>query len=354
MLVADETLVPQGAAYYPVAEPAPTRHYAFLLMADFTLLAFSAAIEPLRIANQLSQRPLYRWSVLSEDGQPVRSSSGVHVAVDGPILPMGRDTVVFVCSGTLGGRKPARATLGFLNRHHRLGGTVGGICTGAVTLAHAGLLSGRSFTLHWENQPGFVELFDDLVPTQRRFEVDGRILTCGGGAAATDLALSIIARDLGRDFATVVADMCLMRDDAGANLSQRTSLGMVLQTRNPRLIAIVRLMTDTLETPLSMPALADAAGYTTRHIERLFQRSLGVAPARFYQNLRLDHARNLLTETDLSLFDIAAACGFNCKSYFAKAFKRRFGRPPSRFNDRHQAAAPDRPPAVTGGRSHDN
>jgi transcriptional regulator GlxA family with amidase domain len=94
----------------------------------------------------------------------------------------------------------------------------------------------------------------------------------------------------------------------------------------------------------------------------LFQRSLGVAPARFYQNLRLDHARNLLTETDLSLFDIAAACGFNCKSYFAKAFKRRFGRPPSRFNDRHQAARPDagqtaaanHPPAIAGGRVRDN
>ncbi|MCU9848987.1 GlxA family transcriptional regulator [Defluviimonas sp. WL0024] len=332
MLDAPQPLVPRGAAYYPVPNGAPTRHYAFLLLSDFTLLAFSAAIDAFRIANQLSQKPLYRWTVLSEDGAPVRSSCGVSIGVDGGLTPLSRETTLFVCSGNLNGRQASSSTLAFVNRHHRFGGAVGGLCTGAVTLARAGLLVGRAFTLHWENQPGFSELFPDLLPTPRKFEIDGRVLTCGGGAAATDLALAIIAQDHGREFATIVSDMCLRRADVGPDQSQRTSLGAVLHTRNPRLISIVRLMVENFEAPLSMEDLAGEAGYTRRHLERLFQLCLGESPGQFYRNLRLDHARSLLTDTDMTLFEIAAACGFESKAYFAKAFKQRFGCPPSKLN----------------------
>ncbi|WP_347309878.1 GlxA family transcriptional regulator [Defluviimonas sp. SAOS-178_SWC] len=339
MLDMTEPLVPLGAAHYPVGEVQKTKSYAFLLLRDFTLLAFSAAIEPLRIANQLSQKPLYSWSVVSEDGHPVRCSSGVEIAVDGSLQSVGRDTVLLACSGNLKGGNPSKSTLAFLHRHFRTGGEIGGICTGAVALAQAGLLDGRAFTLHWECHPGFVEIFPRLAPSKRRFEIDGRFMTCGGGAAAADMAISIIRKDHGNAFATIVADMCLLRDDAGANLSQRTSVGTILQTRNPGLIEIVKLMTDNIETPLSMDELARAVGYSTRHIERQFRLCVAETPTRFYQNLRLDFARSLITETNLTLFEIAAASGFNSKSYFAKAYSRRFGSPPSRVHHHRRRRA---------------
>ena len=330
-------LIPLGSAFFPVGEVVKTQSYAFLLLKDFTLLAFSAAIEPFRIANQLSQKPLYRWSVVSEDGRPVRSSSGVEIAADAALSSTGKDTVIFACSGNLSGGNPSKSTLAFLHRHNRTGGALGGICTGAVALAQAGLLDGRTFTLHWECHPGFAERFEHLPPSKRRFEIDGRIMTCGGGAASADMAISIIRKDHGDAFAAIVADMYLLRDDAGANLAQRTSIGSVLHTRNPGLIEIVRLMTDNIETPLTMEELAERVGYTMRHVERQFQRCLGVTPTRFYQNLRLDHARSLITDTDLTLFEIAAACGFNTKSHFSKVFTRRFGSPPSRVHHRRRA-----------------
>ena len=83
-----DPLVPKGAAFFPVANPGLPRTYAFVLVPGFTLLAFSSAVEPLRIANQLSQQPLYRWRVLSETGAQVASSSGIAVAVDGPLEPL--------------------------------------------------------------------------------------------------------------------------------------------------------------------------------------------------------------------------------------------------------------------------
>lgn len=94
-----DPLVPLGAAYFPVQQGAPTRSFAFVLVEGFTLLAFSSADEPLRIANQLSQQPLYSWQVLSRDGGPVASSSGIAVCTDAALVALPRDTRLFVCAG---------------------------------------------------------------------------------------------------------------------------------------------------------------------------------------------------------------------------------------------------------------
>lgn len=332
MLDVTDALVPLGAAHFPVREVEKTKSFAFLLLRDFTLLAFSSAIEPFRIANQLSQKPLYGWQVFSEDGRPVKSSSGIEVAVDAPLQAVDRNSILLTCSGNLKGGNPTSSTLAFIRRHFRTGGSVGGICTGSVALAQAGLLEGRAFTLHWECHPGFAELFPRLEPTKRRFEIDGRFMTCGGGAAAADMAISIIRQDHGDDFAMVVADMCLLRDDAGVNLNQRTSIGTVLHTRNPGLIEIVKLMSDNIESPLTMEQLSEAAGYTARHIQRQFQRCIGQTPMGYYLGLRLDYARSLIAETDLTLFEISAASGFNSKAHFSKAFGCRFGVAPSKVS----------------------
>lgn len=332
------SLVPEGAAFYPVSG-GETRSYAFLLLPEFTLLAFSSALDPLRIANQVSQKPLYRWQVLSADGWPVDSSSGVSVMADAPLAEVERDTTLLVCAGNPGGADPEARTLAVLQRHYRHGGRVGGICTGAIALARAGLLEGRRFTLHWENQPAFRERFPGSDPTPHKFEQDGRVLTCGGGAAATDLMLSIIAADHGRDFAAMISDMCLRRVPTGEDMFQRSSVAAVLETRNPDLIALVRQMQENIEEPLSMEDLAARAGYSRRHVERLFNRTLGQSPARFYLNLRLDHGRSLLADTDLSLSEVAVAAGFGDKAHFAKAFRARFGVPPSRFGHRRRMKA---------------
>ena len=333
-----QILVPHGAAHFPLAAPGPTRRYAFLLVPDFTILAFSSAIDTLRIANQLSQRPLYHWTVYSADGAPVASSSGVCVVVDGAMEEVGRDVALFVCAGNDIDAPCAPGVVAAVARHHRFGGMVGGLCTGALALARAGLLSSGRFTLHWENQPAFVERFPHLQPTPHQFEVDDRVITCGGGAAATDMILSMIARDHGAAFATAVSEMCLRHVMIGTERSQRSSIGAVAYSRNPALIAIVGLMTDHLEDTLSMDELATAAGYSRRHIERLFVTSLGMTPAAYYRKLRLDQARNLLSSTEMGLLEIAMATGFGNVSHLSKAFRARFGCPPSQIGHRRRRA----------------
>ncbi|MEY4983035.1 MAG: hypothetical protein RIR62_1301 [Pseudomonadota bacterium] len=324
-------LVPKGAAFFPVEDPGPTRGYGFILVPGFTLLAFASAVEPLRIANQLSQKPLYRWRLLSETGAMVPSSSGIPVGVDGTLDQAEKGARLFVCAGNPAMAAAAPAVVNAVARHHRFGGTVGGICTGAVALAKAGLVAGKRFTLHWENQPGFVETFPDLAPTSNRFESDGRILTCGGGAASTDMMLSIIAADHGADFAAIVSDMCLRTVLPGVAPEQRSSIAALMSSRNPVLIATVNLMNRTIDAPLPLEELAAAAGYSRRQMERLFRSATGSTPGNFYRGLRLDHGRNLLATTDLSLIEIATACGFDTVSHFSKSFRARFGTAPTRL-----------------------
>lgn len=326
-----ETLVPIGAAYCPVSDPGPTRRYAFILVPGFTLLAFASAVEPLRIANQLSQQPLYRWQVLSETGDPVASSSGIPVGASGRLDDLEKDARLFVCAGNPAMAAAAPAVVGAVQRHHRFGGHVGGICTGAVALAKAGLVAGRRFTLHWENQPGFVETFPDHVPTINRFEVDGRLMTCGGGAASTDMMLSIIAADHGQDFAAMVSEMCLRTVMLGVEPEQRSSVAALMASRNPVLAATITLMNRHIEDPLTMDSIAAATGCSRRQMERLFRDATGQSPGAFYRNLRLDRGRNLLSTTNMTLQEIATACGFESVSHFSRRFRERFGAPPSKL-----------------------
>ncbi|MGC1497495.1 MAG: GlxA family transcriptional regulator [Sulfitobacter sp.] len=321
-------LVPTGAFTYPVTHPKPTRWFGFLLLPKFTLLAFSAALDPLRIANQLAQKPLYGWVVLSEDGKAVSSSSGVDIGVHGALSDLNTGTYLFACSGNNGTKVASDPVLASLRHHARFGGKVGGICTGAATLARAGLIGDKRFTLHWENQPGFSEAFPDLTPTKRRFEADGDLLTCGGGAAATEMMIALIARDYGDDFAIAVSDMCLNGTDLAPHREQRSSIAKAINSRNPKVLTVLRAMYENIEDPLLLEDLASRAGISRRQMERQFKQLLDEAPAQTYRNIRLDRARSLLMETDLSVMQIAVACGFTSNVLFSRHFKARFGETP--------------------------
>ncbi len=321
-------LVPSGAFSYPVTAPNPTRWFGFLLLPEFTLLAFSAALDPLRIANQLAQKPLYGWIVLSEDGNAVSSSSGVDVGVHGMLRDLNTNTYLFACSGNNGTKVASEAVLANLRHHARFGGKVGGICTGAATLARAGLIGDKHFTLHWENQPGFSEAFPDLAPTKRRFEADGDLLTCGGGAAATEMMIALIAQDYGDDFAVAVSDMCLNGTDLAPHREQRSSIAKAINSRNPKVLDVLRAMYENIEEPLLLEDLASRAGISRRQMERQFKQLLDEAPAQTYRNIRLDRARSLLMETDLSVMQVAIACGFTSSVLFSRHFKARYGETP--------------------------
>lgn len=332
--------VPRGAASLHVAYDGPPKDFYFLLAPRLTLLAFSAALEPLRIANQVAGKELYRWFLMTEDGLPVRCSCGVLLTPDEGLRDLPRGARAFICSGVEPSRSVTPKTVAWINRQKVFGGRIGGICTGAFALARAGLLTGRRFTLHWENQPAFVEQYIGLSPTGRLFENDQGLLTCGGGSAATDMMLSLIEADHGRDLAAIVADMCIHLRNHAPDAAQRSAHSRALSSRNPHLLAAIQYMSETLESPVDSEAVAAHAGVSRRQLERLFRRYAGQSPAQFYMDLRVSRAHALLNETSLSVAQIAAATGFASSSQLSSRFRKRFGRSPGAYRKEWSVSDP--------------
>jgi len=316
----------------PRNAPAPSRrrNFVFVLLDEFSFMPFAAAVEPLRIANRMSGQPLYRWTVVSESGRPVACSSGVRVEVDGPLPETGRDDVVIVCAGIDVRGNTTPGLISWLRRAARRGPVIGGLCTGAHALARAGLLDGRRATIHWENQDGFIEDFPDVELARSVFAIDGNRLTSAGGTAAIDLMLTLIADDHGKDLANAVADQLIYSAIRTDRDIQRLSIPTRIGVRHPRLSRVIERMEASIEDPLSPADLAAEVGMSTRQLERLFRRYLNRSPKRYYMELRLARARNLLMQTDLSVINVALACGFSSPSHFSKCYRAQYGTTPYR------------------------
>lgn len=323
------------ASVSPAGRSFRQRHFVFVLLDRFTMLPFAAALEPLRIANRMSGQPLYRWRVVSPSGTAVRCSNGVEVAVDGALPEATRDDLVLVCGGIDIRANTPPELIAWLRRIARRGPVIGGLCTAAHVLATAGLLDGRRATIHWENRDSFLEEFTEIDLTKSVFVIDGNRLTAAGGTAAIDLVLTLIADDHGKDLANAVADQLIYATIRTDRDIQRLSIPTRIGVRHPRLAQVIARMEGSIEDPLSPAELAEEVGMSTRQLERLFRRYLNRSPKRYYMELRLAKARNLLMQSDLSVINVALACGFTSPSHFSKCYRAQYGTTPYRERGSH-------------------
>jgi transcriptional regulator GlxA family with amidase domain len=303
---------------------------AFLLVPDFSMIAFTSAVEPLRLANRASGRELYRWHLFSPDGKPVAASNGIELHPEGGIEAASGFGTIVLCSGIGGHLYTDRALFAALRRFERQGADIGALCTGSHILARAGLLDGYRCTIHWENLAGFSEDFPQIEVTSELFEVDRNRFTCSGGTAALDMMLNLIAQQHGQELAAQVSDQFIHERIRDRHDHQRMALPARLGVRHPKLLSVIKLMEEHLEEPLERQGLAKAAGLSNRQLERLFRKYLNRSPARYYVELRLNRARLLLLQTNMSVIDVALACGFVSASHFSKCYRDFFGRTPRR------------------------
>jgi AraC family transcriptional regulator, glycine betaine-responsive activator len=310
-----------------------------VLIQDFSMIAFTSLVEPLRLANHASGERLYDWKLYSVDGAPVKASNGISIGVDGSIADIGPLPHIVVCSGIDVQKQPIGSLIAKLRRLAFYGVPIGAVCTGTYILAKAGLLDDHRCTIHWENQQGLREEFPDLDVTDELYEIDRNRFTCAGGTAAIDMMLAQITRRHGSTLAAAVTDELIHHRQRDGNESQRMELRSRLGVANPKVIAVVALMEKSLEEPLSCAELAEQAGLSPRQLERLFQRYIGETPTRYYLGLRLERSRTLLMQTSMPILSVGLACGFVSASHFSKCYHEFFGRTPSeeRFGPREGA-----------------
>ncbi len=302
---------------------------AFLLVPSFSMIAFSSAIEPLRLANRIEGQDAFSWRVLSADGKPVMASNGVEVAVHGSFADLGGATAAIVCSGVDVQTFDHRELTARLRALASRGVPVGAVCTGTYVLARAGLLDDHRCTIHWENQDSLREQFPEIDVTEELFEIDRTRFTCAGGTAAIDMMLALIARQLGQEVASGVTDQLIHHRMRDGDERQRMELRSRLGVAHPKLISVVGEMERCIEQPLSCVDLAEGAGLSTRQLERLFRKYIGQVPTRYYLGLRLARARQLLLQTSMPILSIGLACGFVSASHFSKCYSEHFDRTPS-------------------------
>ncbi|TNF19950.1 MAG: GlxA family transcriptional regulator [Rhodobacteraceae bacterium] len=320
----------QSTAEIDVNWTGKPRRFVFVLLENFSLLPFAAALECLRIANRMAGKTLYDWRVLGEGGESQTSSAGTVFKLEGDLDELGRDDVIMVCGGIEIQRATTRKLLNWLRREARKGPKVGGLCTGSYALARAGLLDGKKATIHWENHDSFAEEFEDVQLTKRVFAIDGNRITTAGGTSSIDMMLKVLADDHGPDLANAVADQMIYSSIRTDQDTQRLSVPTRIGVRHPKLAQVIQKMEANIEEPISPSILAQEVGMSTRQLERLFRRYLNRSPKRYYMELRLEKARNLLMQTDMSVINVALACGFASPSHFSKCYRAHYATTPYR------------------------
>jgi|TARA_B110000305_G_scaffold122733_1_gene137472 transcriptional regulator GlxA family with amidase domain len=278
----------------------------------------------------MSNQILYEWEIISENGTSIICSAGIEFSVDHDLNELNRDDTIMLCGGENIRAATTKRLLSWLRRESRRGLAIAGLCTGAFPLAKAGLLEGKRATIHWENQDSFTEEFENVELTKSVFIIEGNRMTTAGGTSSIDLMLKLIANDHGEDLANAVADQQIYSSIRTTQDVQRLSVPTRLGVRHPKLGQVIQMMERNIEEPISPSILAKHVAMSTRQLERLFRRYLSRSPKRYYMELRLQKARNLLMQTDMSVINVALACGFASPSHFSKCYRAHYATTPYR------------------------
>lgn len=303
---------------------------ALYLVPGFSMIGFSALVDPLRQANTMSGQSLYAWQVLSADGGPVLASNNMTILPDAGYRQAHDFDVLLICAGFEPEKGYSKDLAQWLQQQSRKGLWLGSQDTGSLILAQAGLLNGYRATIHWENLVGFKEVFRQVEVVDELYEVDRRRMTCSGGLSGLDMMLYMIECQRGHELALAVSDELIYGHMREGKAPQRLHLGLRHGTNNSKVLRAIQLMEEHLEDLLSIPELSAQIGVSERELERLFNRHIQQSPGRYYRAKRLQRARTLLQQTDQQVVEISVACGFASSAHFTRAYKQYFGVAPSK------------------------
>ena len=295
-------------------------------MPGFSLIAYAAAIDTLKLANRVEGRELYSWETITPKDRIVKASNGLEVRPNRLYKETDNYDVLIVCGG-LDIRKAwdeCKSLGQYLTFHASQGIALGALYTGTYVLAKAKLLDGYRCTIHWENIAAFREEFPNINVTDDIYEIDRNRYTCAGGTTPIDMMHNLISLQQGRRMSAAISEEFLIDNLRGMTERQRIPLRQQIGTSQPKLTEAVMLMETNIEECLSPTELANYVELSKRQLERLFKTYLDCTPMQYYLNLRLRNAKRLLLQTDKAITEIAISCGFKSSPHFSKSYKDLF------------------------------
>ncbi len=315
---------------------------AILACPGVQLLDVSGPLDVFAEANRQAGRARYRLRVVGLSARAIESSSGVRVLPDATVRdPPGRlDTLLVAGAPGIAEAPVQLGLLDWLRRGARGARRYGSICSGAFLLAASGLLEGRRVTTHWNVAAPLQERYPDLlVETDALYVSDGPVRTAAGVTAGMDLALALVEEDLGRELAMRVAAQLVMFFKRPGGQLQFSRRGAAELAGRAALQELQRWIGAHPEADHSVAALAARAGLSPRHFARVFQQELGISPAKYVEQARVEAARRLLENGRDTPKRVAARCGYTDANGLRRAFLRHLGITPAGYRRLYGAPA---------------
>ncbi|MDQ8755785.1 helix-turn-helix domain-containing protein [Sphingosinicella sp. LHD-64] len=314
-----------------------------LALPDFELLDVTGPASVFASANYAleltGRKPAYSVELASPEGGPLQSCSilQLHSRAVAEIPPDRIDTLLVTGGHTSDLARLAIApdVAQWVIRCASAAARFGSICTGTFILAELGLIDGRRVTTHWEACDLLTRSFPAVdVDPDALFVVDDSLWTSAGVTAGIDLALAMIARDVGVDIANMVARGLVLYARRPGHQSQFSPLLRAQARADHPFGALADWIQANLDGVLDVATLAAQAGLSERSFHRKFMAAMGMSPARYVENIRLDAARMLLSR-GLPIKAVAAQVGLSPTARFSKVFTRRFGMAPNLYQKMH-------------------
>lgn len=285
-------------------------------------MVLANVLEPLRVAHGLATGPDFTWETATAFDQPVLSSSGLMITPSIALSELKNVEYLVLVSG-YGVRQQSTPEV-FLKLHQlrNISRQLVGIDTGAWLMAGAGMLDDHVATIHWQEVTAFRETFPDIALSDDGFVQSGNRITCGGASTVMDMILKLIKDRYGAAVAFDVSNMFFF--DVNWKLGFPQGVGGLKTTSPSTLRLAVNIMTDNIEHPISLSALAEAVSTSIRSLNRIFLTELQVPPGKYYQLLRLARARDMAVGTNQSINQIAFMTGFSSASALSRAFSQHY------------------------------
>jgi transcriptional regulator GlxA family with amidase domain len=300
---------------------------AILIFPGFQLLDAAGPISVFEVAGRYAKIAI-PIKVLAATPGPVRSSAGVEMLAR-KLGPIGALTTLIIAGGDgVDAAAENQGVLWFVRAVAERGIRVASVCSGAFILAEAGLLDGRRATTHWQRTQQFLRAYPKVkLEPDRIFVCDGNIWSSAGITAGIDLALAMVADDLGDETAQKTARQLVLYHRRSGGQSQFSSL-IELKAPTGRFSLLLTWAREHLDEKLTVEDLAGRAGMSTRHFTRAFIAETGSTPAKAIERLRIEAAKARVQSSSEAIERVAEVTGFGDPERMRRAFIRAFGQPP--------------------------
>ncbi|KLD64879.1 GlxA family transcriptional regulator [Dyella japonica] len=317
------------------------RTIAILAFPGVQLLDVSGPLDVFAEANRRLGKTVYQPLVVGTSTRAIESSSGVRLMPDLTLRdPLPRFDTVLVAGAPGMAHAPVHlSALDWLRRAARRSRRYGSVCNGALVLAASGLIDGRRITTHW----GVVEVMRERHPQiqvepDALYLRDGPVCTAAGVTAGMDLALALVEEDLGRDVAMQVASELVMFFKRPGGQLQFSRHGEAELAGHAAIQELQRWIGAHPGEDHSVAALAKRAGLSPRHFARVFHQEVGVPPAEYVEQVRVEAARRLLELGQEPPKRVADMCGYADANGLRRAFMRQLGVTPADYRRMHRPA----------------